>query len=734
MTLDKTHPKAYAAAAHLIEWGVPLFIARRAPDFPHGGSGDTGYEFPRAWQEAEPDLAVLDRWQEGDALCAVMGKVVDGIDVDPRSGPGIPADVMPHSYGRQRTPSGGTHDLIAALGERSWNGMFPGVDYKAGQGARGKGFLFIAPTVRLSKTDGELREYTWESPPDIDMDIASDKSGEALRERIAAHRRGPSLTSYDSDNFQELTPAQQKQAREYVEDTLTDWSWRLGAASGWPEGERDERGRGWEALVRDFAWTVALMAVAPWTGLDPDEAEEVYHSRVPKVMLDDPKCRGKWHAGLLSKAEAEPVALPPWWSNDVFEYTLVLRHIRQLAYSRVTSPHSLLAAILARVLAEVPPTTVLPPVVGTPASLNLGVTLVGPSGSGKSTAIGLSREALGPTGLDQQQNLDRSPGSGEGLAATYLEDERVVDDNGKLVKTGNKTVIPDPRRVMIVEEVGSLAAGAKRQGATIMAELRKALRGEMLGQENATTETRRHVPAGAYRLVAMVGVQPEHSHALLNPDEVSAGTPQRFLWASATDSSIPREPVPDPGPLDWTLPALPDQIDYPERIKAQVRESHWLRAQGNIGSERGHLTLTALKVATALALLHGETEITEQWWEIASALTDRSMEVQRECYAALAAAAARENESRGKAQAQVDAARDEHSLEIAYNRIQRRVMRAVEEKGYASVSQIKRRLKNDDRELLDDVLGQLAEEGLIEVKPYDNHGKPMGERVWKVEA
>jgi len=41
--LKKTHPEAYAAAAHLIEWGIPVFIARRAPDFPHGGSGDTGY-------------------------------------------------------------------------------------------------------------------------------------------------------------------------------------------------------------------------------------------------------------------------------------------------------------------------------------------------------------------------------------------------------------------------------------------------------------------------------------------------------------------------------------------------------------------------------------------------------------------------------------------------------------------------------------------------------------------
>src|SRR5690625_139119 len=114
MTLDKTHPKAYAAAAHLIEWGVPLFIARRAPDFPHGGSGDTGYEFPRAWQEAEPDLAVLDRWQEGDALCAVMGKVVDGIDVDPRSGPGNTDDVLPISYGHQCTALVGTTDRVVA--------------------------------------------------------------------------------------------------------------------------------------------------------------------------------------------------------------------------------------------------------------------------------------------------------------------------------------------------------------------------------------------------------------------------------------------------------------------------------------------------------------------------------------------------------------------------------------------------------------------------------------------
>lgn len=725
MTLKKAHPEAYRAAAHLIDWGIPVFIAKRARSFPHGGSGDTGYEFPQRWQETSADPAVLDRWKPGDALCAVMGKVVDGIDVDPRSGPdGMPQDVMPHSYGRQRTPSGGTHDLIAALGERSWNGMFPGVDYKAGQGARGRGFLFIAPTVRMSKVDGELREYTWEVEPSIDEDIAVDQSGEPLRERIAAHRRGSSLTSYDSKEFGELTQRQQQQARDHVDDVLTEWSWILGDAAGWDDGVRDAKGRGWEALVRDFAWTVALLAAAPWTPLDMDAAEDAYLSRVPKVMLDDPKCSGKWHSGLLSKAEAEPVSLPPWWSNELFDATPELRHIRDAAQSRLAPPSGVLALVLGRVLAEVPPSVMLPPVIASPASLNLGIAVVAGSGGGKSSAINISQELMGLVGMEQDR-IEHGFGSGEGLVDLFLQPEMAVDDHGKLRPTGENVLADDPRAIVVCDEVEILDAVGGRQGSSLFPMMRDTLTGEGLNMSNARAGGRsRNVPKRSYRAIVVMGVQPGRSDILLSEQQVSVGTPQRFLWSRATDPDRPEKRPEWPGPLNWTPPAKwPDMIEYPDHITAEVIQAREDFLDGKVAETDGHAMLTRLKVATALAVLHGETRLSDQWWVLSKLLMSQSREIQEECRRHLQIAADRRAVAAAKRQAVASVEAGDAAGEVRLKKAASALLRKMERNPKATWSAVKPafRLRDglDTIEIIETAV-TMSEGALSYTQPSDN--------------
>ena len=127
-------------ARELIRLGVPVFVAERAADFPHGGTGDTGYYFPTGWQDAKPDESVLDTYQDRDALCAVMGSVYDVLDIDPRNGGDDSHEALcdelagetPLSYGSVTTPSGGWHEWIAALGigkhtdfwkSAGWNGL-----------------------------------------------------------------------------------------------------------------------------------------------------------------------------------------------------------------------------------------------------------------------------------------------------------------------------------------------------------------------------------------------------------------------------------------------------------------------------------------------------------------------------------------------------------------------------------------------------------------------------------
>ena len=93
------------------------------------------------------------------------------------------------------TPSGGTHELVAAMGVRSRDTVCPGIDVKAGapDGA-GRGFLFIAPTKKRSKLDGTVAQYRWVERPDLAAlaaDGPEDRSGETLAELVDAKRTTP---------------------------------------------------------------------------------------------------------------------------------------------------------------------------------------------------------------------------------------------------------------------------------------------------------------------------------------------------------------------------------------------------------------------------------------------------------------------------------------------------------------------------------------------------------------
>jgi hypothetical protein len=199
---------AIEVARALIRAGVPVFAARPAMRDgewdPRGGTDYCGYWLPPEWQKTVPAEEWLDpaagptwrekAWRPGWALGAVMGHEVDGLDVDPRNGGTDSitalqaAGMVPRTTGRQRTPSDGWHALIAPLGVGSANAVRPGLDVKGGKpDGSGRGFLFIAPTVKLSKTTGRLEPYVWEVPPDLD-ELDGDTSGEALAALIAASR------------------------------------------------------------------------------------------------------------------------------------------------------------------------------------------------------------------------------------------------------------------------------------------------------------------------------------------------------------------------------------------------------------------------------------------------------------------------------------------------------------------------------------------------------------------
>lgn len=320
--------RALAHARHLAEHGVPLFLAKPAMENgewnPTGGHNGCGYWLPKGWQDAEPDPRVVDRWKPGMALCAVMGHAVDGFDVDPGKGGADSAEALellgqrPRSYGQASTPSGGTHDLIAPLRVGSHDGIRPGVDLKGGRpDGTGRGFLFIAPTVKLSKATGELAAYRWTTPPDLTAVDPCDTTGAALAATAGVSSGTPSKASEGEmvpppgRQYDALSPGSQEVARAATARRIEGWRTKLAEAADMVDGEADEKGRGWDKLAADAALTLMRLALAPWSPLGLDEAKGLFPELLPDEMHEE-RFTGKWTDARLRTAATMPPLVAPW--------------------------------------------------------------------------------------------------------------------------------------------------------------------------------------------------------------------------------------------------------------------------------------------------------------------------------------------------------------------------------------------------------------------------------------
>jgi hypothetical protein len=184
---------ALEIARALARAGVPIFVAKGVP----GKPGE--FKRPTGWQNIRPDPSVVNAWRPGDALCAVGGGPADWLDCDAYNGGAASRDELvsmgawPTSYGQQRTPSGGTHDVIVPLRTGSKDDVMHGLDLKGGRAdGTGRGYIYLAPTAKPSKVAPyELGTYEWTTPPDMArlaewVDL--DDSGEILACRITSSR------------------------------------------------------------------------------------------------------------------------------------------------------------------------------------------------------------------------------------------------------------------------------------------------------------------------------------------------------------------------------------------------------------------------------------------------------------------------------------------------------------------------------------------------------------------
>ena len=353
-----------------------------------------------------------------------------------------------------------------------------------------------------------------------------------------------------------------------------------------------------------------------------------------------------------------------------------LAHIAAYAHARMCSRWAVLGIALSLVACTVPPNVVLPAIVGSYASLNMFVAVVGRSGSGKSAAIAAARSAVVTYGYPMVPL-----GSGEGITRAYAY-RRPKDIELTWVE----------RSVLFTStEVDAMAALGSRAGATLLPQIREMFNGATLGFGYAAADKRLILPEHSYRAGVVVGVQPGRAGALL--DDSDGGTPQRFLWVPGIDITVPRRPdeAPPPWklqPLHWPPPLEPpsngdDEDDRPKSkgigrrevltvatvAQDAIRDAAHQRATGADDPLDGHALLVRLKVATSLAVLAGRKIVDAADWELANQIMAVSDATRAQVQHQLAATRAAVSERLGHAEGVRAAAASQSRADHDYRRV-----------------------------------------------------------------
>lgn len=415
-------------------------------------------------------------------------------------------------------------------------------------------------------------------------------------------------------------------------------------------------------------------------------------------------------------------------TDDFWNARPQLAHIRQAAHSRQRSADAALHVVLARLSAITPHTVTLPPIVGAPAPLAYFTIVVAPPGVGKSSANQIATELLNaPDYCPDQIPL----GSGEGLAETLFEIVEDVGPNGNPIKVKRQVL---HNGFVYTDEGQTLAEIGGRNGSTLLPTIRTIWTGGVLGQANASIERRRIIPAYNYVFGICIALQPTRAGALL--EDVDAGTPQRFGWASATDPTIPDTPPDWPGPLDWQPPAriaTGNPLGIDPAIVAEIRTADLQRARGAIPADPldAHAGLYRLKVAGLLAVLDGRHRISLEDWELAEQIKTTSDRVRDHVAetvayeAARAEAITRDRLARRHTEAQ--AAEERRRIVDGARKLAHKVH---DEPDRWTIAEIRRALRRW-RDVFDDALEHATAEGWIVEQTEAIRGNPNARRWLK---
>lgn len=722
-------------ARALVAAGVPVFVA------PPDESASTGYRLPSAWQQTPADPALLDAWRPGMALGMVGGQGVDVVDIDPRHGGEVASlnGTMPKVYGVASTPSGGAHHFVASLGVAKTTGVLPGVDIQAGApDGTGRGFAFLAPTVRRSKVTGEPAPYAWTEPLDVAGAAAGDDTGAALAAMVCSARSGNGTRAKVPGGpawWQEFNaPAPQ---RASAADAAIDR--HLAAVTTWTPGS----GKGFRDTLGAAAMTLGGYVGAPGHSLDAADATERLEDAAGEAWGTADDDDRRWIADGLRDGIKRPFHVVPddqvaahqagpgattsaHDTNAFWQARPELERVREWARARLVSPWALLGCVLTRVVCHLPCHVVLPALRADIASLNLFVALVGaPGQASKSSGIKVSARCLQP--VVEWPYTQVKLGSGQGIAHTYGEwvSPRKLPDGSYSVGKVHRT---ETRALFVVNEIDHLAGNAAMSGSIVLPELRSLYMGEQLGGMYVERKKRVLIDDHTYRAGLLTGVQAARAGVLL--DDVDGGLPQRFVWARGAYPHADAAAVADPDPIVWrphdALRAVPGHTGVIELgvyadIVAEVRAQALRDARGEGDPLDGHRLLAKLKVAAALDVLHGHAEVTEGGWQLADVImaeSDAGRQVVVDEQARMREARVTASGRAKAVEATIVADADEARVR---ERTRERVLSVLDRPGDEAVGgEIWRALSRPQREWRDAVLDELISTGVIEIVPSES--------------
>lgn len=407
-------------------------------------------------------------------------------------------------------------------------------------------------------------------------------------------------------------------------------------------------------------------------------------------------------------ASGEDLEVESFWGTRP-----VLWHLHAFARARRVAPWALLGVTLARVITAVPPAVVLPAMVGSHGSLNLFVGVVGRSGAGKGTAESAAADAVPLPGPVTTATV----GSGEGIAHAYV---RRAKDGVEQHTTAVLFSVP---------EIDTLTALSERRGATLLPELRRAWVGERLGFAYSDPTKRLPVPAHAYRMSLIAGIQPERAGRLL--DDADGGTPQRFIWLPAEDPHAPGTPPGEPPAWRWQPPRWPQRawgsphmvLPVCARARQEVDADRLARLRGEGDALDGHAMLARLKIAAALAILDARAHIDETDWALAAHVAQRSNACRQAVADTIATANAAGNRRRAEAEAERAAIVTDRLQVRNVQRLARRLALRLDGRGWVPRNDLRKACESSDRPDFDAAIEAAIAAGQIEAREVTYRGQ-----------